>query len=52
MLSYLPSPVDEFHWFNSQHRGDDVICVVSSVHDLHKAISITTNKYQSTLMEK
>lgn len=46
--THSPAPVDEFHWFHRQRRGNDVISVVppSTHHD--ESVHLASDEYQAT----
>ena len=47
--AYPPSLVDERVWFYCHHRGDEILCVVSSTRDLDEPVQCATDKHKTTL---
>ena len=41
-----------FHWFYRQHRGNYVICIMSSTWDLHQSLLTSTNENKTTLKQR
>ena len=52
VIKDIPSPINEFHRFDCEHRSDDVVCVMSSSSDLHQTLTTSTHEDQTSLCTK
>ena len=50
--AYPPSLVDEGVWLYCHHRGNEILCVVSSTQDLDEPVQCATDKHKTTLGER